>query len=197
MLVKGKRLTIDSPSTAIKVGGIGFITNDRQMEGLAMIRDVGENIIISVLDIFRNALRILHGKTLSVKSKEYVSELSIKTPSIHQAVQFLSGGNQQKVVVAKWLLRNLDILLVDEPTRGVDIRAKNEIYRLLIGLKDKKKGILVTSPEIPDLLNICDRILIVVLGRIVGEIKRHDDGFNEANILELMHMSSPGEAGVS
>ncbi|MDR0719600.1 MAG: ATP-binding cassette domain-containing protein [Treponema sp.] len=125
------------------------------------------------------------------KSKEFVSSLAIKTPGIHQVVQFLSGGNQQKVVIAKWLFRNLDILLIDEPTRGVDIKAKNEIYRLLVELKNKNKGILVASPEIPELLNICDRIVIVVLGEIVSEIKRQEDGFTEANILELMHMAHP------
>ncbi|MDR0720896.1 MAG: sugar ABC transporter ATP-binding protein [Treponema sp.] len=190
IVVKGKKIEIDSTTTAIRDAGIGFITNDRQNEGLALIRNVNENISISALDLFRNSFKILRKKDISGKSKDYVSELSIKTPSINQEVRNLSGGNQQKIVIAKWLLCNLDILLIDEPTRGVDIRAKNDIYRLLLDLSRKNKGIIVTSPEIPELLNICDRILVVVHGKIACEVKKTENGFNEANILELMHKES-------
>ncbi len=92
------------------------------------------------------------------------------------------------MVIAKWLLRNLDIILIDEPTRGVDIKTKTEIHRLLAGLKKEGKGMIVFSPEIPELLGICDRILVVVSGRIVNEIRRGDPRFREADILELMHV---------
>ncbi|MBF0531271.1 MAG: ATP-binding cassette domain-containing protein, partial [Deltaproteobacteria bacterium] len=105
-----------------------------------------------------------------------------------QEVINLSGGNQQKVVLAKWLLRNLNFILIDEPTRGVDVKAKTEIHRLLVRLRQEGKGILVSSPEIPELLRICDPILIVASGRIVDEIQRGMAHFNEANILEAMHV---------
>jgi ABC-type sugar transport system ATPase subunit len=190
IVVKGKKVIIGNPSVAIKSAGIGFITNDRQNEGLALIRNVSENISVASLDLLRNSLRILRKKAIADKAKDFVSKLNIRTPGIQQEVQFLSGGNQQKIVIAKWLLRDLDILLIDEPTRGVDIKAKNEIYRLLIDQKKRDKGIIVSSPEIHELLNLCDRILIVVSGKILCEIKSGDEGFNEAHILELIHIES-------
>jgi ABC-type sugar transport system ATPase subunit len=183
VVVKGKNELITSPSAAIKKCGIGFVTNDRQSEGLALIRNVEENTSVTVLD----KTWLLRRKEITKDVALYVRELDIKTPNLRQEVQFLSGGNQQKIVIAKWLLRNLQILLIDEPTRGVDIQAKNEIYRLIIEQKQKQKGIIVTSPEIYELVNLCDRIFVVVFGKIICEIKRGEAGFNEENILSLMH----------
>jgi ABC-type sugar transport system ATPase subunit len=102
----------------------------------------------------------------------------------------LSGGNQQKVVLAKWLLRNSEIILIDEPTRGIDVKAKNEVYNLLIELKMQGKGIMIFSPEIRELLNICDRILIMSAGKVTGEISRKDKDFSEKRLLEAMHSFS-------
>jgi ABC-type sugar transport system ATPase subunit len=183
VVVNGKDELITSPAAAIKKCGIGFVTNDRQSEGLALIRNVEENTSVTVLD----KAWLLHRKEITKDVTRYVQDLDIKTPNLRQEVQFLSGGNQQKIVIAKWLLRNLRILLIDEPTRGVDIRAKNEIYRLIIEQKQKQKGIIVTSPEIHELVNLCDRIFVVVFGKITHEIKRGEAGFNEENILSLMH----------
>jgi ribose transport system ATP-binding protein len=184
--VNGHAVRIRRPADAI-AHGIGMITNDRQKEGLALKRGVGENITISSLDALSNGLKFFKPRTLREQAARFTQALEIKTPSLAQEVQNLSGGNQQKVVIAKWLLRDLGFILVDEPTRGVDVKAQAEIHRLLVSLKHQGKGLLVTSPEISELLNMCDRILVVASGRIVREIRRGQSEFNEASILEVLH----------
>lgn len=186
MYVKGKRVKFTNPKDGID-SGIGMITNDRQKEGLALSLDVKDNIVVSSLELIRNKLKLIDSNQLKDNAKKYVQALSIKTPSLHQIVQNLSGGNQQKIVIAKWLLRNLDIILVDEPTRGVDVKAKSEIYKLLIKERNKGKSFLVASPEIRELLTICDKILIVINGRIVSEVHRNTKEFNEEDILNVIH----------
>jgi len=186
ILFKGKKINIQYPSQAI-AKGIGLITNDRQQDGLALIRDVKENLTISSLDFLKNRFGFLKTKMLREKTKNYINKLNIKVSGMQQEVQFVSGGNQQKIVMAKLLLRNLDLLLVNEPTRGIDVKAKNEIYKLLLREKQNGRGIIVTSPEVHELLKICDRILVLVEGNIVREFKRGQKNFNEGSILELMH----------
>lgn len=186
MYVKGTRVRFKNPKDGIN-SGIGMITNDRQKEGLALTLDVKENIAVSSLEYICNKLKLIDTKLLKSHAEKYVQALSIKTPSISQFVQNLSGGNQQKIVIAKWLLRNLDILLVDEPTRGVDVKAKHEIYKLLINEKNTGKSLLVASPEIRELLSICDKILIVINGRIVSVVLRNTKEFNEEDILNIIH----------
>ncbi|PKM81202.1 MAG: sugar ABC transporter ATP-binding protein [Firmicutes bacterium HGW-Firmicutes-14] len=188
MYVKTRRVKFKNPKDGIDAG-IGMVTNDRQKEGLALTLDVKENISVSSLKYLLNKLKLIDTKLLKDKAEKYVQALSIKTPSINQFVQNLSGGNQQKIVIAKWLLKNLDIILVDEPTRGVDVKAKNEIYKLLLNEKNNGKSLLVASPEIRELLNICDRILIVIGGRIVAEVHRNTKEFNEEDILSIIHSS--------
>ncbi len=188
MYVKGKKVKFKYPKDGIEAG-IGMVTNDRQGEGLALTLDVKDNIAVSSLNYLRNRFRTLNTKLLKDNAGKYVKALSIKTPSINQFVQNLSGGNQQKIVIAKWLLRNLDIILVDEPTRGVDVKAKNEIYKLLINEKNNGKSLMVASPEIRELLSICDRILIINSGRIVSEVHRNAKEFKEEDILNIIHSS--------
>jgi ABC-type sugar transport system ATPase subunit len=184
----GIKLKLSTPTAAV-AHGIGMITNDRQKEGLAVILPVEENISIASVKEFSRPLGFIRKKKIVCSSLEYIKALNIKTTGPNQAVQFLSGGNQQKVVVAKWLLQNADVILIDEPTRGVDIKAKNDIYNLLIEQKKANKGILVFSPEVRELLNICDRIMIMSNGKIVGEITRSDLKFTEKGLLEAMHSS--------
>jgi ABC-type sugar transport system ATPase subunit len=183
-----KKIQVKNPNDAIKKG-IGMITNDRQKEGLALTQSVKDNIVISSLDLYMGPLGLLKEQRLKEQSKNYIKKLDIKTTGNDQLVQFLSGGNQQKVVISKWLMRNMDVILVDEPTRGVDVKAKNEIYNLLIDQKMEKKAILITSPEIRELLNLCDRIIIVSHGKIVNQVMRGDKNFNEPCLLELIHSS--------
>jgi ribose transport system ATP-binding protein len=185
--LQGGRAVIRCPADAIG-HGIGMITNDRQKEGLALRRGVGENITISSLDALSNRLKFFRHRTLEAQASRFVRSLEIKTPSLKHDVLALSGGNQQKVAIAKWLLRDLPFILVDEPTRGVDVKAQAEIHRLLVGLKHEGKGLLISSPEISELMKVCDRILIVASGRIASEIERGTPQFNEASILEVLHV---------
>lgn len=188
LVMGGKKIVSESPHDAIQ-NGIGMITNDRQKENIAMTQSVKENIVISSLDKLMNSWHLLKSGDAKIVTRDYIDKLSIKTTGENQQIQFLSGGNQQKAVVAKWLFRDMKVLLIDEPTRGVDVKAKKEIYNLLIEQKKKGKGILVTSPEIRELLNISDRILIIANGRITGEIKSNEIEFNEAELLEKVHSS--------
>ena len=108
------------------------------------------------------------------KAEEYVKSLSIKTPSIKQLVRNLSGGNQQKVILGRWLLTDPEVLLLDEPTRGIDVGAKYEIYQLIIDLANRGKVVIVVSSEMPELLGICDRIMVMSGGRLAGEINAEE-----------------------
>jgi ABC-type sugar transport system ATPase subunit len=184
--LEGKPVAFTAPQKGI-AHGVGMVTNDRQHEGLALQLDVRDNITISSLGELLTSYHLLDLKKISEKAEEYVRKLSIKTPSISQLAGNLSGGNQQKIVMAKWLLRDMKVLIVDEPTRGVDVKAKSEIYKLLIKQKDEGKGVLVYSPETRELLNVCDRILIAVGGMIIGEVERGTESFTEARILEVVH----------
>lgn len=183
---KEKKVKILDPKQALD-NGIGMVTNDRQKEGLALERTVEENISISSLDFLANKWTFLKIPTIKKFAKNYMAKLEIKAKSYNQDVLNLSGGNQQKVVIAKLLLKGLDMIMFDEPTRGIDVNAKNEIYKILLELKKNDRGIIITSPEIPELLNICDRIIVVSMGKIVEEVNSYSDYFNENSILEMMH----------
>lgn len=116
-------------------------------------------------------------------SKEYIEKLKIKTPSSEQIVGNLSGGNQQKVVIAKWLLNDPDIIILDEPTRGIDVGAKRDIYLLIGSLVQQGKAVIMISSEIPELMGVCDRIVVMAEGNLSGELQR--DQFSQENILSL------------
>ena len=184
--LQGKPISPKKPKDGLDKG-IGMVTNDRQKEGLALFLNVRDNIIITSLEEFAGRLWFLKNSKIASVVNEYVKMLNIKTPNQSQLVQNLSGGNQQKVVIAKWLLRNTEILIVDEPTRGVDVKAKSEIYKLLLQQKAQGKGIMIYSPEVRELLNICDRIIIIVDGHVVQEIPRNGSRFNEPYILDVIH----------
>jgi ribose transport system ATP-binding protein len=192
IVVAGRPVALRKPGDAIK-SGIGMLTNDRQREGLALARGVEENITISSLDRLTNGMSLFRPGALGARASRLARALDIRTPSLDQEVLNLSGGNQQKVVFAKWLLRNLDVVIADEPTRGVDVRAKDEIYKLLADLKRQGKAMIVHSPEVAELLALCDRILVVDSGRIVDEVDRRSPRFNETDILRIMHAAPAGE----
>ena len=177
------------PDDAIECG-IGMLTNDRQGEGLALTRNVTENITVSTLDRLAGRWTLLRRREARSQAAHLVQTLSIKTPSVDQYTLNLSGGNQQKVVLAKWVLRNLDVLVADEPTRGVDVRAKDEIYKLLVDLKGEGKAVILHSPEVSELLAVCDRIIVIRNGRTVGEVRARTPEFDLRHVLELMHSTS-------
>ncbi len=159
-----KPVTIRSPKDAVTCG-IGYLSEDRKRYGLCLGMSVENNTVLASLGSFSRIGFIKKGETARV-TKDYIGQLKTKTPSIHQDVRNLSGGNQQKVIIAKWLLRNCDVLIFDEPTRGIDIGAKSEIYKLLHDLAESGKAIIMISSELPEILRMSDRIAVMCEGRI-------------------------------
>jgi len=168
----GKPITVKSPQDAIRQG-IGLLTEDRKHQGLILGMSVRENTTLANLGTLVKRLFISRAKERSV-TENFVRDLQIKTPTIEQTAQNLSGGNQQKVVLAKWLFTESRILIFDEPTRGIDVGAKVEIYKLMNELVRKGVCILMISSELPEVLGMCDRILVMHEGQIAGELAQSD-----------------------
>ncbi len=166
--VKGVRSQIRSPQDAVKKG-IGYLSEDRKRYGLAVNLNIKDNAVMASYDQFQQGL-FVNAKRVRDITQKYIDMLNIKTPSLDQLLFNLSGGNQQKVVVAKWLIRNSDILIFDEPTRGIDVGAKSEIYTLMNELTREGKSIIMISSELPEILRMSDRIIVMCEGRITGEL---------------------------
>lgn len=177
----GREVAVSSPQDAVGIG-IGYLSEDRKALGLMVGLSLRDNSVMSSLDKFSGKLFVKDKKTEEV-TREYVDKLSIKAHSTRQLVKLLSGGNQQKVVVAKWLIRNCDILIFDEPTRGIDVGAKSEIYQLMANLVKLQKSIIMISSELPELLRMSDRIVVMCEGRITGELDISDA--SQENIMHL------------
>jgi ribose transport system ATP-binding protein len=188
--VQGRRVHIRKPSDAVR-HGIGYLSEDRKRFGLALGMDVEANIVMATMTRFLGWLGIIRrGETRSTAEK-FVSLLSIKTPSLSQITKFLSGGNQQKVVVGKWLVRDCDILFFDEPTRGIDVGAKSEIYKLLNDLAEQGKAVIMISSELPEIIRMSHRIVVMCEGRITGELTAA-----EATQEKVMHLATQRESVV-
>lgn len=166
--INGQKENIANPRQAIEAG-IGFITEDRKKQGLVLVRSVKENISLTDLSQIMDGI-VLNSKKDKNLAAEYIDKLNIKTPSEEQEVKFLSGGNQQKVVLAKWLIRDTKILIFDEPTRGIDVGAKKEVYTLMNQLAAQGVGIIMISSELPEILGMSDRIMVMNHGEIVGKL---------------------------
>ena len=167
--VRGKKVHYRTFADAIR-DGLGLIPEDRKLQGLVQIMSVKRNTTLV------NMKRVLRAGVISSSleeklSKEYADKLHVVTPSMETEVQYLSGGNQQKVVIAKWLFQNSEILFLDEPTRGIDVGAKAEIYRLINRMAKEGKTIIMISSEMPELLGMCDRIMVMHEGHKMGELK--------------------------
>lgn len=184
--VKGKEADIRSPKAAISYG-IAFLTEDRKGEGLVLSNTVGFNINLSTFEKSKRGL-LLNNALLRNKAKNDITQLRIKTPSINTTVRGLSGGNQQKVVIAKWLETNADIFIMDEPTRGLDVGAKLEVYNIINNLVSEGKAVIMVSSELPEVMGMSDRIIVMHEGYMVGEFKR-DEVEREA----IMMAASGGE----
>ncbi len=167
ILVDGKPVRIRSPQDAVRAG-IGYLSEDRKHFGLATGMDVRNNIALATLKRFTGAAGVLRDGAMRQTAQGYIKQLAIKTPSDTQEARLLSGGNQQKVVIAKWLLRDCPILIFDEPTRGIDIGAKSEIYKLLNALAAQGRAIIVISSELPEVLRLSHRIAVMCEGRLTG-----------------------------
>jgi ribose transport system ATP-binding protein len=169
VLLDGKRVTIHSPTDAVRYG-IAYLSEDRKRFGLALDLDVETNTVLAAFNKFVGPLGwVLPDKTHAT-AEAHIGELSIKTPSAQQKVKNLSGGNQQKVVLAKWLTADARVFIFDEPTRGIDVGAKSEIYRLLNELAARGKAIIMISSDLPEVLRMSHRIVVMVEGRISGEL---------------------------
>lgn len=166
--VKGKKVTIKSPSDAIG-NGICYLSEDRKAFGLALGLSLRDNCVMASLENFKFG-PFTRDKKIDEITQEYIQKIGIKTPSVKQLVKNLSGGNQQKAIVAKWLIRNSDILIFDEPTRGIDVGAKQEIYKLMNLLVAEGKSIIMISSEMPELLRMSDRLMIMCEGSVTGEL---------------------------
>ena len=168
----GKEVKIKQPSDAV-AAGIGYLSEDRKRFGLLLIQNLTFNVILSSIPRFSKFgwLRI---KPAAGVTRDVISQLRVRTPSENQFVKNLSGGNQQKVVIGKWLTRNCDILIFDEPTRGIDVGAKDEIYKLLTKLAEEGKSIIMISSELPEILRMSDRVAVMCNGRLTGIIDNKD-----------------------
>ncbi len=169
----GKKLKLRSPEDAIR-SGIVLIPEDRKQQGAFLHLSIKENIMFSYAPEISGVLGILDRKKERGICDAQIKALSIKTPSMDQLVKNLSGGNQQKVILAKWLLMKCDVIIFDEPTRGIDVGAKQEIYQLMNELAEQGKVIITISSELPELLGMSDRVIIMAEGRITGEVKASD-----------------------
>lgn len=181
--VNGKKVEIRTPQDAVKCG-IGYLSEDRKRYGIVVAKTVAENSTMASLENFMKGIFIDKKKENQV-AQQYVETLRTKTPGVDQYVVNLSGGNQQKVVIAKWLVRNCDILIFDEPTRGIDVGAKSEIYQLMNELVAQGKSIIMISSEMTEILRMSDRIVIMCEGRKTGELD-----ISEATQERIMHAAT-------
>jgi ribose transport system ATP-binding protein len=179
--LNGNPVRVKSPKDAI-AKGIGLIPEDRKKFGLVLSMQVQENITYSILESV-SKLSFINTKKEYEISKVLREELKIKTPSLKQKAKNLSGGNQQKVVLAKWLATKCDVLIFDEPTRGIDVGAKQEIYYLMNELTKQGKSIIMISSEMPELIGMSDRIIVMHEGSVAGELARHE--YTQEKILEI------------
>jgi ribose transport system ATP-binding protein len=167
--VRGQKASINSPNDAVQ-HGIGYLSEDRKRYGLTLGLNVETNIVLATYNKFISLLGWVNDSRTRLTAERMVHQLSIKTPSLEQKVKNLSGGNQQKVVIGKWLTADTNVLIFDEPTRGIDVGAKSEIYRLLNDLAQQGKSVIMISSELPEILRMSHRIIVMCEGRITGEL---------------------------
>ena len=164
-----KEIHCNSPLQAVK-SGLALVPEERRKEGVLISEPVCENITIAALQKYCNLFSMVNRRKEKKDAIQMIKDLGIKTPSENQAVALLSGGNQQKVVFSKCIFADPDILFLDEPTRGIDVGAKYEIYTIINELAEKGKSVVMISSELPELLGMCDRIYVMNRGMIVGEL---------------------------
>ncbi len=181
IFINDKKVNIKNPYDAVK-NGICYLSEDRKQYGLLMIKSITENTIISSFDKF-TPCGVINDKDAKIAAQEVNERLRTKTPSMEQIVKNLSGGNQQKVIVARWLLKNSDIFIFDEPTRGIDVGAKSEMYTLMEELVAQGKSIIMISSELQEIRRLSDRVVVMCEGRITGELDISDA--TQENIMAL------------
>ncbi len=184
ILVHGKPVTIKNSIDAIK-NGFALLTEERRSTGIFGVLDITFNSMIANIDGYSGTLGVLKGTKVSEDTNWVIESMRVKTPSAKVLIRSLSGGNQQKVILGRWLLTEPEILMLDEPTRGIDVGAKYEIYQLIIDLAKRDKGVIVISSEMPELFGITDRILVMSNGRLAGIVNT-----KETTQEEVMHLAA-------
>lgn len=187
--INGKEKKINSPKDAIR-SGISYVTEDRKKLGLVLGGTIRSNVALSNFNKLSRFGIINNNKEITEVAR-YSKELRVKAPSIMQLAKNLSGGNQQKVVLAKWLMTNPDILIVDEPTRGIDVGAKYEIYTIMERLAAEGKCVIMISSEMPEIIGVCDRVYVMVEGRVAGELT--DEDISQINIMKCIQGGKANE----
>ena len=186
--VNGKDVKIRSPKDAVRYG-IGYLSEDRKRYGLCLNLSVADNTVLPSLEqIFKGPF--VHDKKAQRLAQEHAEQIRTKTPSVRARVGSLSGGNQQKVVISKWILRDCDVLIFDEPTRGIDVGAKSEIYKLMTQLAEEGKSIIMISSDMPELLRLSDRVIVMCEGHVTGELD-----ISEATQETIMTYATKREVG--
>ena len=184
-------MSVATPHDAV-AAGIGYLSEDRKHFGLATGMNVRDNIALATMDKFTGRGGVLDDDAMRKTAQDFILKLGIRTPSDTQEVRLLSGGNQQKTVIAKWLLRNCDILIFDEPTRGIDVGAKSEIYKLLESLAAEGKAVIVISSELPEIMRLSHRIAVMCEGRLTGILPGGKDTTQE----QIMQLATQREAAM-
>lgn len=180
--IRGQKVNIKDPGSAIR-HGIAFLTEDRKGQGLVLSQLVKTNLILASMRRFQHG-PMLKGREIDDNSREMVKTLRIKTPTVNEVVVQLSGGNQQKVVIGKWINCDVDIYIFDEPTRGIDVGAKVEVYNIMNDLVRQGKCVIMVSSELPEVLGMADKVVVMREGRIMATIDRNDDYFNQEDIMK-------------
>jgi len=189
IIINGKQVIINNPKDAV-ANGIGYLSEDRKRYGIIVGMSVADNTVMTNLDKYTKA-SLLDDRKINEVSEEYIKMLKTKTPHAQQLVKNLSGGNQQKVVISKWLEEDCEILIFDEPTRGIDVGAKSEIYQLMTELASKGKSIIMISSELTEILRLSDRIIVMCEGRKTGELS-----IEEATQEKILHYATLREGEV-
>ncbi|MEG9531115.1 sugar ABC transporter ATP-binding protein [Mannheimia indoligenes] len=184
IFIHDQKVSIKDPSDAIQAG-IAYLSEDRKLNGVAVRMSIRENITMASMDKVSNGLGVISYEEEEKASNTFIDKMEIKTPTIEQKVQNLSGGNQQKVVIGKWLFREAKVMIFDEPTRGIDVGAKYAIYQLLDELAASGVGVIVISSELPEVLGISDRIIVMREGRMTGMLET-----KKTNQEEIMHYAT-------
>ena len=188
IFLNGKEVKNRTPNEAIK-NGFALVTEERRATGIFSMLDIKVNSIVSNIDNYKSKLLgLLNNKRMCDDTKWVIDSMRVKTPSQATQIGTLSGGNQQKVILGRWLLTEPDVLMLDEPTRGIDVGAKYEIYQLMIDLAKKDKGIIMISSEMPELLGITDRILVMSNGRVAGIVNTKETTQEEILALSAKYL---------
>ncbi len=191
ILIEGKPVKINGPKDAIKVG-IGLCPEDRKEQGLVLGRSIRDNLTMPILKTISNGGIIDSGKEKKLSAKA-IGQYRIKTHSDRKIIRELSGGNQQKVILGRWMLANLKVLILDEPTKGIDVGAKTEIYQMVCDLAKKGLGVIFISSDLPEVLNVCDNVVVMHEGKVTGELGKNE--LSEELIMQLAMVDDSGLLG--